>query len=127
MAEYLPEKGITYESYVIGITLDDVCADEYMLMTISRMWNIAISIISLAFNSMWNLYHDSKCPSVVIVSNGREFGNKRQSWHYSTTEKTLPSTNKVEHDIVNIDVKYIQNLEIKLIFNVRDYFDNYQD
>ena len=95
MAEYLPEKGITYESCVIGISLDDVCADEYMLMMISRMWSIAISIISSAFNSMWNLFHDSKCPSVVIVSNGTEFGNKRQSHYYSVTEKTLPSTNKV--------------------------------
>ena len=95
MAKYLPEKGITYEAYVIGITLDDVCADEYMLMTISRMWNIAISIISSAFNPMWNLFHDSKSPSVVIVSNGREFGNKRQSQHYSATVKTLPSTKKV--------------------------------
>ena len=37
-----------------------------------------------------------------------EFGNKRQSLHFGATEKTLPSANKVGHDIANIDVKYIQ-------------------
>ena len=37
-----------------------------------------------------------------------EFGNKRESHHFSPTEKTLPSANKLGHHIANIDVKYIQ-------------------
>ena len=28
---------------------------------------------------MWNLYHKSKNPSIVIIGNGREFGNKKSS------------------------------------------------
>ena len=108
MSNYLHEKGITYEAYVTGVSLGDISADQFMILAISRMWNISISIISSAFNAIWNLYYESKGPNIVIIGNGREFGNKRQSHHYSPTEKTLPSAKKLGHDIDNIDVKYIQ-------------------
>ena len=79
-----------------------------MLLAISRMWNISISILSPAFNTIWNIFHESKNPSIVIIGNGREFDNKRVSKHYSPTEKTLPSARKLGHDISNADIKYIQ-------------------
>ena len=60
------------------------------------------------FNTIWNLYHESKNPSIVTIGNGREFDNKRVSHHYSPTENTLPSAKKLGHDINNINVKYIQ-------------------
>ena len=72
------------------------------------MWNISISILSPAFNTIWNIFHESKNPSIVIIGNGREFNNKRVSKHYSPMEKTLPSARKLGHDISNIDIKYIQ-------------------
>ena len=108
MCNYLNQKGLTYESYIIGVTLGDISADEFMLLAISRMWNISISILSPAFNTIWNIFHESKNPSIVIIGNGREFDNKRVSKHYSPTEKTLPSARKLGHDISNIDIKYIQ-------------------
>ena len=72
------------------------------------MWNVSISILSPVFNAICNLYHESTNHSVVIIGNSREFGNKRESHHYSQTEETLPSAKKLGHDIDNIDVKYIQ-------------------
>ena len=98
MCNYLNQKGLTYESYIIGVTLGDISADEFMLLAISRMWNISISILS----------PESKNPSIIIIGNGREFDNKRLSKHYSPTVKTLPSARKLGHDISNIDIKYIQ-------------------
>ena len=108
MSNYLNQKGLTYESYIIGVSLGDISADQFMLLTITRMWNISISILSPTFNTIWNLFHESKNPSIVIIGNGREFDNKRVSKHYSPTEKTLPSVRKLGHDISNIDIKYIQ-------------------
>ena len=108
MSNYLNQKGLTYESYIIGVSLGDISADQFMLLAITRMWNISISILSPAFNTIWNVFHESKNPSIVIIGNGREFDNKRVSKHYSPTEKTLPSARKLGHDISNIDIKYIQ-------------------
>ena len=108
MSNYLNQKGLTYESYIIGVTLGDISADQFMLLTITRMWNISISILSPAFNTIWNIFHESKNPSIVIIGNGREFDNKRVSKHYSPMEKTLLSARKLRHDISNIDIKYIQ-------------------
>ena len=108
MSNYLNQKGLTYESYIIGVSLGDISADQFMLLAITRMWNISISILSPAFNTIWNVFHESKNPSIVIIGNGREFDNKRVSKHYSPTEKTLPSARKLRHDISNIDIKYIQ-------------------
>ena len=108
MSDYLSKKGLTYEAYITGVSLGDISADQYMILAISRMWNVSISILSPAFNAIWNLYHESKNPSVVIIGNGRGFGNKRESHHYSLTEKTLPSVKKLGHNINNINVKYIQ-------------------
>ena len=108
MSNYLHEKGITYEAHVTCISLGDISADQFMILAISRMWNISISIISSAFNAIWNLHYKSKGPNIVIIGNGREFGNKRQIHQYSPTEKTFPSAKKLRHDIDNIDVKYIQ-------------------
>ena len=46
MFNYLNQKGLTYESYIIGITLGDISADQFMLLAITRMWSISISILS---------------------------------------------------------------------------------
>ena len=108
MSNYLNQKGLTYESYIIGVSLGDISADQFMLLAITRMWNISISILSPAFNTIWNVFHESKNPSIVIIGNGREFDNKRVSKHYSPTEKTLLSARKLGHDISNIDIKCIQ-------------------
>ena len=78
-----------------------------MLMAISRMWNISISIVSLTYKSMWNLFHDSKSPNIVIVSNGKAFGSSRQASHFSPTEKTLPSAKKLGYDVAVLSVKNV--------------------
>ena len=108
MSDYLNKKGLTYKAYVTGVSVGDISADQFMILAISRMWNISISTLSPMFNAMWNLYHESKKSSLVIIRNWREFGNKRESHHYSPTEKTLPSAKKLGHNIHNIDMKYIQ-------------------
>ena len=102
-----PDEKLTYEAYLMGVHSGEIWADIYMLMAISRMWNISISIISPAYKSMWNLFHDSKSPNIVIVSNGKAFGSSRQAWHFSPTEKTLPSAKKLGYDVAVLSVKNV--------------------
>ena len=108
MSDYLIKKGLTYKAYITGVSLGDISAEQFVILAISKMWNISISILFPAFNAIWNLYHESKNPSIVIIGNGRKFDNKRVSHHYSQTENTLPSAKKLGHNIESIDMKYIQ-------------------
>ena len=60
ISDYLNKKGLTYKAYVTGVGVGDISADKFMILAISRMWNISISTLSPTFNGMWNLYHESK-------------------------------------------------------------------
>ena len=44
----------------------------------------------------------------MLISNSREFANKRQGRHFSATEKILPSAKIVGYDVANLSVKHIQ-------------------
>ena len=45
-----------------------------MLGALGRMFDVKISIVSPAYNDVWNIFHESRLPHVVIVANGGDFG-----------------------------------------------------
>ena len=71
--EYLEKHCISYNLYVKGIYHGTTWADEYIIGALSRMLNIKITVISLYYSDVWNVFHRSTIPDVVIVSNGRDF------------------------------------------------------
>ena len=40
MSEYLSNKELTYEAYITGVSLGDISADQYMILTVSRKQNV---------------------------------------------------------------------------------------
>ena len=80
--EYLAKHCIFYNSYVKGMYQGTIWADEYIIGALSRMLNRKITVISLYYSDVWNVFHRSAIPDVVIVSNGRDFGAKSAVMHF---------------------------------------------
>ena len=57
-----------------------------MLGVLGRMFGLKISVISPTYDAIWNIFHDSGLPHVVIVANGGDFGKKHGVTHFSTTK-----------------------------------------
>ena len=83
--EYLEKHRISYNSYVKGIYHGTIWADKYIIGALSRMLNIKITVISPYYSDVWNVFHRSAIPDVVIVSNGRDFGAKSVVMHFIAT------------------------------------------
>ena len=76
MEEYLKKICISYNVYVKGIYHGTIWADTYMIGALSRMFSIKITVISPYYADVWNVFHRSAIPDVVIVSNGGDFRAK---------------------------------------------------
>ena len=86
--EHLEKHCISYNSYVKGIYHGTIWADEYIIGALSRMLNIKITVISPYYSDVWNVFHRSAIPDVVIVSNGRDFGAKNAVTNFTATHGT---------------------------------------
>ena len=86
--EYLEKDCISYNSYVKGMYHGTIWADEYIIGALSRMLNIKITAISLYYSDVWNVFHRSAIPDVVIVSNGGDFGAKSAVTHFTAAYGT---------------------------------------
>ena len=85
MEEYLKKHHISYNSYVKGIYHGTIWADKYVIGALSRMFNVKITVISPYYSDVWNVFHRSAMPDVVIVSNGGDFGSKSAVTHFPAT------------------------------------------
>ena len=83
--EYLEKHCISYNSYVKIIYHGTIWADEYIIGALSRMLNIKITVISPYYSDVWNVFHRSAIPDVVIVSNDRDFGAKSAVTHFTAS------------------------------------------
>ena len=54
-----------------------------MLGALGRMFDVKISVVSPTYNDMWNIFHESRLPHVVILANGGDFGKKHGVTHFS--------------------------------------------
>ena len=57
-----------------------------MLGALGRMFDVKISVVSPAYDDVWNIFHKSGLPHVVIVANGGDFGKKHGVTHFSATK-----------------------------------------
>ena len=71
-----------------GIYHGTIWADEYIIGALSRMLNIKITVISPYCSDVWNVFHRSAIPDVVIVSNGGDFGAKSAVTHFTAAHGT---------------------------------------
>ena len=60
MKDYLEDLGISFNTYVMAVYNGRIWADEYILATIGKMFNIRISVISPFYSDIWNVYHDGR-------------------------------------------------------------------
>ena len=60
MKDYLDNLGISFNTYIMAVYNGRIWADEYILATIGKMFNIRISVISPFYSDVWNVYHDGE-------------------------------------------------------------------
>ena len=70
LKEFLDTRQITFIDYVYAVARGEVWADEFMIVTISHMWNVTISIISPGYSSEWNVFHKCSMAHIYIIGNG---------------------------------------------------------
>ena len=76
MQKYLNAHNLLYSAYILYLYSGIIWADEYMLGALGRMFDVKISVVSPAYDDVWNIFHESGLPHVVIVANGGDFGKK---------------------------------------------------
>ena len=92
---------------MLGVASGSVWSDKYVIGTIEHMFNISISIVSPAYKAPWKIFHNSEVADIIIVSNGYQFGHKKQLTHFSPTEKMSKNWRKIGHDVENTEVKCV--------------------
>ena len=86
--EYLGKHRISYNSYVKGIYHGTIWADKYIIGALFRMLNIKITVISLYYSDVWNVFHRSTIPDMQMTS---KYANNM--WTMSRCDmKRKPST-----------------------------------
>ena len=75
------------------------------------MFNMKISIISLYFTDLCNVFHDSTIPDIVLVSNGQEFTGKNRITHFSMTKGKESSWNCVAKELIVGEIVYHQGFQ----------------
>ena len=99
MQKYLNAHNLSYSAYILYLYLGIIWADEYMLGALGRMFDVKISVVSPAYDDVWNIFHESGLPHVVIVANGGNFGKKHGVTHFSATKGSETTWNCVCADI----------------------------
>ena len=99
MKEYLRKLKIGYNTYIKLLYQGNIWADEFMLGAIRRMFNIKISVISPYYTDVWNVFHKSPLPDVIIVSNGSDFGSKNAATHFTATKGVEPNWKCVGYEL----------------------------
>ena len=85
MEGYLKKYSILYNAYVKGIYNGTIWANNYMIGALSRMFNVKITVVSPYYSDVWNVFHKSAIPDVIIVSNSGDFGTKSVVTHFTVT------------------------------------------
>ena len=96
---YLRQHNLSYSAYIMYLYSGNIWADKYMLGALGRMFGLKISVISPTYDVIWNIFHDSGLPHVVIVANGSDFSKKYGVTHFSATKGQEDSWKCVSTDM----------------------------
>ena len=101
MEPYLKRLNISFNTYVMAVFNGRIWADEYILGTIGKMFNVCISVVSPYLSDVWNVFHDgTKQPHIVLIANGMDFIDvKYRISHFSATRGAAKEWKCVGHDI----------------------------
>ena len=66
---------MNYNSYLWQVFNGSIWIDRYILGAITKMLNVTISIVTPASGLIWNVYHESATPDIVLIANGVDFEN----------------------------------------------------
>ena len=78
MQKYLNAHNLSYSAYILYLYSGIIWAEEYMFGALGRMFDVKISVVSPAYDDVWNIFHESGLPHVVIVANGGQF--RQETW-----------------------------------------------
>ena len=106
MEAYLKKYSISYNAYVKDIYNGTIWADNYMIGALSRMFNVKITVVSPYYSDVWNVFHRSGIPDVIIVSNGEDFGTKSAVMHFTVTCRSENVWQCVGSDISVVELRH---------------------
>ena len=86
MKEYLEENQLSFNAYIKNLYSGNIWADEYIIGGLAKMFNIKISIVTPYCSDIWNVFHNSTMPDVVLVANGCDFKGKHNITHFTMTK-----------------------------------------
>ena len=86
MKEYLDKNKLSFNAYIKHVYKGNIWADEYVLGALGKMYNVKISIISPYCSDIWNVFHNSTIPDIVLVANGNDFKGKHNITHFTMTK-----------------------------------------
>ena len=76
MKEYLEQNILSFNAYIMNLYKGNIWANTYIIGALGKMFNIKISIITPYCTDLWNVFHDSTIPDVVLVANGKGLKEK---------------------------------------------------
>ena len=86
MKEYLDQNNLSFKAYIKHVYKGNIWADEYLIGALGKMYNVKISIISPYLSDIWNVFHNSSIPDIVLVANGNDFKGKHNITHFTMTK-----------------------------------------
>ena len=69
----------------------NIWADKYIIGALGKMLNVKISVVSPYYTDIFNVYHDSAIPDVILVANDGDFGGKNGVTHFSLMKGVKPN------------------------------------
>ena len=100
MKKYLDEKiNLPFDVYVKKIYDGTIWADEYLLGAMARMLNVRITVVTPHYSDVWNVFHNSGMPDVIVISNGGDFGTKNAPTLFCATKGIQKEWNCIGHEI----------------------------
>ncbi len=83
----LQKLNMSFESFILNIITGTVYGDALVLATITRMFNIKITVLSPEYVTPWRVFHKSGNPNVILIFNGGDFSSNVPVTHISSTSK----------------------------------------
>ena len=99
MQDYLNDIKMSFKTYIRQLYRGNIWGDQYMLGALGKMCNIKISVISPYYTDIWNVFHDSAIPDIVLIANGGDFFKENGVTHFTTTRGDATNWNCVGHDL----------------------------
>ena len=98
----LSESSESYESYCYNVYHSKVWGDDLVAAAFSKMWNVAISIVSPCYKYPVDLWHNKDDPEIVSITNGGSYmAHHHKMTHFSSSHPIDQTYRKPGQELVN--------------------------